>query len=94
MKVSVRVPVEDGFENMSFKAQFKIPDGETFKADTQNFTVPELLDCYLLDAKEIVDEDGKEAEFNSEVKNGLINSIYIRQAMFEAWQKALSGGKS
>lgn len=94
--VKVKVPVDGGYADQSFKATFNVvPLDERRQFDLED---AEASDAFLrrIIAKldDIADAEGKPLEYSDAVRDALIARDYVRIAIVRSYFEAMGGARS
>lgn len=90
--VTVKVPVNGGHRDETFKATFKVvPEGEYDELSVvTNEGMREFLIMALESCADLVDEAGKELEWNDGLRDQLLSLPYVRLALMRTYSDAVA----
>lgn len=94
--VKVKVPVDGGFDEQSFKATFNvIPTEEVADydlGDGEGSTA--FLRRAIVGMDELVDKDKKPVPYNDKLRDALLGQLYVRKALARTYFDAVAGAQS
>ena len=95
--VKVQTPVDGGHKEETFKATFAVmpvSKMQGFDLTTEEGTRG-MLEEVLVEAGDLVGDDGKTAlDWNTELRDQLLDMPHVRGALFETYQAALSKARA
>ncbi len=95
-EVRVKVPVDGGFEEQTFKTRFW---AMTFE-QTDKFALGEsdgmlsFLKLCIQEIYDIVDDDGKALDYNDKLRDQMLGLPYVRSALLETYLDATLRGRA
>lgn len=94
--VKVKVPVDGGFEEQSFKATFNlIPAEEAAEYDLTNGAgSADFVRRAVAGMSDLVDKDNQPVTYNDKVRDLLLSQAYVRKALARTYFEAVSGAQS
>lgn len=94
--VKVKVPVDGGFKDQSFKATYSvIPTDEISQYDLGAGTgSKEFLQRAVTHMSDLVDKDGETISYSDELRDQLLGQLYVRKALARTYFEAVAGAQS
>lgn len=94
--VKVKVPVDGGFKDQSFKATYSvIPTDEISQYDLGGGTgSKEFLQRAVTHMSDLVDKDGETISYSDELRDQLLGQLYVRKALARTYFEAVAGAQS
>lgn len=90
--VKVAVPADDGQEEATFRARFRVIDEDT--AESFNLLdrdgVRDFMRQALVDLDEIVGEDGKLVPYSEDLREQMLHKTYVRVALLRTYSEAVT----
>lgn len=94
--VKVKVPVDGGFEDQTFKATFNLIPAEEVSdydlskgADSKDFVTRAVVSM-----DDLVDKDRQPVPYSDKIRDLLLSQSYVRKALARTYFEAVSGGQS
>lgn len=94
--VKVKVPVDGGFKDQSFKATFNvIPTHEVGQYDLGDGEGSrEFLQRAVTHMSDLVDKDGEALSYSDELRDTLLGQLYVRKALARTYFEAVAGAQA
>lgn len=94
--VKVKVPVDGGFKDQSFKATYAvIPTDEMSEYDLGGGEgSKEFLQRAVVGMSDLVDKDGETISYSDELRDKLLCQLYVRKALARTYFEAIAGAQA
>lgn len=92
--VKVRVPVDGGHEDQSFKARFRVVDmDEIAKIETTEGRRA-AVKRIVISMEELVDSEGNPVSYSDALRDQLVQQPYVEIALYRTYLEAVTGAKT
>ena len=95
-KVTVRIPVDDGYDDQSFTAEFQLLDMDDMGG--HNTMTPEgmrsFLQTVVIGLEDIVGEDDKPIPYSAKLRDRVIAQVPALNALYDTYAKAVGDARA
>ena len=92
--VKVRVPVDGGHEDQSFKARFRVIDTDEVAEIELKEGRKAAVKRILVSMDELTDADGNPVSYSDALRDQLIQLPYVEIALYRTYLEAVTGAKT
>ena len=92
--VKVRVPVDGGHEEQSFKARFRVVDAEELARVERDEGRRAAIRRILVSMEELADAEGNLVSYSDALRDQLLQQTYVEIAIYLTYLDGVTGAKT